>query len=111
MILVRDLIKQFRKRRNKSSDEETYLAVNHLNFYVQKKECFGLLGKWILRFILLSFVLVAGANGAGKTTTFRMLVNDMKPTSGEILIDGKNINEQVGSAIDRSKENIAYRLC
>jgi len=78
VILVRDLIKEFRKRQKKSSEEQMYLAVNHLNFYVQKRECFGLLG----------------ANGAGKTTTFRMLVNDLKPTLGEILIDGENINEQ-----------------
>ena len=30
-----------------------------------------------------------GANGAGKTTTFRMLVNDIKPSSGEIIINWK----------------------
>jgi ABC-type multidrug transport system ATPase subunit len=36
-----------------------------------------------------------GANGAGKTTTFRMLVNDIKPTLGKIIINGKNINEMV----------------
>lgn len=32
---------------------------------------------------------------AGKTTTLRMLLNDLKPMMGEILIDGKNINEQM----------------
>ena len=37
----------------------------------------------------------SGANGAGKTTTFRMLVSDIKATSGEIIIDGNNINETV----------------
>jgi len=40
------------------------------------------------------FILL-GANGAGKTTTFRMLINDIKPTSGKIVINGKNINEMV----------------
>jgi ABC-type multidrug transport system ATPase subunit len=38
---------------------------------------------------------VLGANGAGKTTTFRMLINDLKPTSGDIIINGKNINKMV----------------
>jgi ABC-type multidrug transport system ATPase subunit len=44
----------------------------------------------------LFFIIdVLGANGAGKTTTFRMLINDLKPTSGEIIIHGKNINMMV----------------
>ncbi|CAF1240137.1 unnamed protein product [Adineta steineri] len=71
VILVRDLIKQFKKRKS------IYTAVDHLNFHVHKRACFGLLG----------------ANGAGKTTTFRMLVNDIKPTSGNLIINGKNINQ------------------
>ena len=36
-----------------------------------------------------------GANGAGKTTTFRMLINDLKPTSGQIIINGKDIHKTV----------------
>ena len=32
-----------------------------------------------------------GPNGAGKTTTFRMIVGLIKPNSGRILIDGKNV--------------------
>ncbi|MEI5906851.1 ABC transporter ATP-binding protein [Bacillus spongiae] len=32
-----------------------------------------------------------GANGAGKTTLMRMLVTLIKPTSGRILLDGKDI--------------------
>ncbi|CAF1258424.1 unnamed protein product [Rotaria sp. Silwood1] len=77
VIVVEDLVKKFTKRKAKSSGKQNYLAVNHLNFHVQKRACFGLLG----------------ANGAGKTTTFRMLVNDIKSTSGKIIINGKNMNE------------------
>ncbi|CAF4304068.1 unnamed protein product [Rotaria sp. Silwood2] len=76
VIVVEDLVKQFKKRKSKSNEKQNYLAVNHLNFHVQKRACFGLL-----------------ANGAGKTTTFRVLVNDIKSTSGKIIINGKNINE------------------
>ncbi len=32
-----------------------------------------------------------GANGSGKTTLLRMIVDIIKPTSGEIFYDGKNI--------------------
>jgi ABC-2 type transport system ATP-binding protein len=39
--------------------------------------------------------IIIGANGAGKTTTFRMLINDLRPTSGEIIINGININKTV----------------
>lgn len=38
---------------------------------------------------------ISGANGAGKTTTFRMLINDIKPSAGQIIINGKDINEMV----------------
>ncbi|CAF1233873.1 unnamed protein product [Adineta ricciae] len=77
VILVRDLVKRFQKKRGKSNSKQDYFAVNHVNFHVKQRACFGLLG----------------ANGAGKTTTFRMLVNDIKPSSGKIIINGKNINE------------------
>lgn len=35
---------------------------------------------------------IVGRNGAGKSTTFRMILNILKPDSGEILYDGKRIN-------------------
>lgn len=34
-----------------------------------------------------------GANGAGKTTLMRMVCDIMKPTSGEVLYNGRNIHE------------------
>ncbi|AEV31252.1 ABC-type multidrug transport system, ATPase component [Owenweeksia hongkongensis DSM 17368] len=52
-------------------------AVSDLNLQVQKGEFYGLLG----------------ANGAGKTTTIAMLCGILKPNTGSILIDGKNIEE------------------
>ncbi|CAF1549864.1 unnamed protein product, partial [Didymodactylos carnosus] len=75
VIIVKDLIQQFKKRKSKSSYRSLYTAVDHLNFGVTNQSCFGLLG----------------TNGAGKTTTFRMLVGELLPTSGEILISNKNI--------------------
>ncbi|CAF0922953.1 unnamed protein product [Adineta ricciae] len=77
VIFVRDLVQRFKKRNNTTLSSRIYTAVDHLNFRVTKRSCFGLLG----------------ANGAGKTTTFRMLINDLKPTSGDIIINGKNINK------------------
>jgi len=51
------------------------LAVDHINFTVQRGEIFGFLGP----------------NGAGKSTTQRMLTTLLKPTEGRILIDGHDL--------------------
>ena len=51
-----------------------FTAVNDISFAVEKGEIFAFLGP----------------NGAGKTTTIKMLTTLLKPTSGEILLDGKN---------------------
>lgn len=65
-------------------------AVRGVSFTVQAGEFFGFLGP----------------NGAGKTTTINMLVNLVKRTSGEVMIDGlshehnaREIYERVGFAM------------
>ena len=55
---------------------KNYLAVNKVNFNIEKNKTVGLLGP----------------NGCGKTTTIGMILGLVLPTSGEILIDNKNIN-------------------
>lgn len=67
MIETIDLTKKF--------DDLT--AVDKLNIKIKKGEVFGFLGP----------------NGAGKTTSIRMMVGLLKPTSGNIWIDGKNIKD------------------
>jgi ABC-2 type transport system ATP-binding protein len=62
------------------------IAVDHINFEVEKGEIFGFLGP----------------NGAGKTTTLRMLTGVIKPNAGEADILGFNIqNEPL-----KAKQNI-----
>ena len=56
----------------------TKLAVSDLSFSVNKNEIFGLIGP----------------NGAGKTTTIRMIMDIIKPDSGEIKIFGEKISEK-----------------
>ena len=52
-------------------------AVKGISFNIQKNEILGLLGP----------------NGSGKTTTIGMMLGLLKPSNGEILIDGKKIEE------------------
>lgn len=44
------------------------------------------------------FVVLIGTSGSGKTTTMRMINRMIDSTSGEILIDGKNIKDE--NAVD-----------
>ena len=53
------------------------VAVNDLSFSVAPNEIFGLIGP----------------NGAGKTTTIRMMMDIIKPDSGEVTILGEKLTE------------------
>ena len=66
-IVVNDLSKEFNK----------ITAVNNINFIVEKNKTIGLLGP----------------NGCGKTTSIGMMLGLIKPSKGEILIDGIDINK------------------
>ncbi|MEY4038807.1 MAG: hypothetical protein RIR67_1119 [Bacteroidota bacterium] len=63
-------------------------AVNNISFEVAKGEIFGFLG----------------ANGAGKTTAMKMLIGISKPSSGEAIVAGYNIDNQS----EMVKKNIGY---
>tara|TARA_A100001011_G_C14080933_1_gene744458 strand:- start:19 stop:753 length:735 start_codon:yes stop_codon:yes gene_type:complete len=54
-----------------------FTAVNNVNFSIDEGQTLGVLGP----------------NGCGKTTTIGMLLGLIKPSSGRILIDGKNFED------------------
>ena len=60
---------------NLSKSYKTKKAVNNVSFKIDENEIVGLLGP----------------NGCGKTTTIGMILGLLKPTSGQVLINGKNI--------------------
>lgn len=39
------------------------------------------------------FVSIVGQSGAGKTTLLRLLLKEEEPTSGDIIVDGQNLDE------------------
>ena len=57
--------------------EDGVVAVDGINLYVRKGE----------------FITFLGPSGCGKTTTLRMIAGFDKPTSGKILLNGKDISD------------------
>ena len=66
----------FIKIKNLSKFYKNYLAVHKISFEIEKNQTVGLLGP----------------NGCGKTTTIGMMLGLVSPSSGEILIENKNLN-------------------
>ena len=60
---------------NLSKKYKSKNAVTNINFRISENEIVGLLGP----------------NGGGKTTTIGMILGLLKPTNGQVLINGKNI--------------------
>ena len=68
--------------RNLSKKFNDVYAVNNINFEIKSNKTVGLLGP----------------NGCGKTTSIGMMLGLIKPTSGQVIIQNKNID-----TIDRNK--------
>lgn len=82
MVTVSDLRKVFTLTRKQKAVmktlEATKVAVDGVSFSAEPGHIFGLLGP----------------NGAGKTTALRCLATLLKPTGGQILVDGYDVTSQ-----------------
>ena len=67
-------------------------AINNVNISIEKGE----------------FVGIIGHTGSGKSTLVQHLNGLLTPSSGEVLLDGKNINE---SKITRRQARFKVGLC
>ena len=74
-IEINNLSKQYRKT----------LAVKNINFKINKGAIIGLLGP----------------NGCGKSTTIGMMLGLIKPTSGTVVINGQNIENNRTSLLEK----------
>lgn len=92
-------ISNLRKQYDRRGDEKI-VAVNDLNLRIEPGQVFGFLG----------------ANGAGKTTTIKMICGLVKPTSGEIRLNGYHVAKQRGNAMRQigavleGTRNVYWRL-
>ena len=62
---------------NLSKSYKSKKAVSNINFKINENEIVGLLGP----------------NGCGKTTTIGMILGLLKPTNGQVLINGMDIEK------------------
>ena len=65
-------------------------ALVDINLHVQKGE----------------FIFIAGPSGAGKTTLLRLIFRDEIPTSGQILVNGRNVVKLPKRAIPHLRRSI-----
>ncbi|EAG3841218.1 ABC transporter ATP-binding protein [Listeria monocytogenes] len=99
---------------------ELALQVTNLHKKIRKREIIKGISFEVMPGEVFGFL---GPNGAGKTTTIRMIVGLIKPTSGTILIGGKDIRKNfteamrgLGSIVENpefytfltGQENLAY---
>ena len=78
MIEVQDLVKRY----------GGYLAVDHLSFSAEKGKIYGFLGP----------------NGAGKSTTMNIMTGCLAPTSGTVIVDGMDLQQEP----EKVKQHIGY---
>ena len=70
---------------NLSKQFKNTLAVKNISFKIHKGEIIGLLGP----------------NGSGKSTTMGMLLGLIKPTSGNVMINGQNIENNRTNILEK----------
>ena len=70
---------------NLNKKYKNIFAVKNINFKINKGKTIGLLGP----------------NGCGKSTTIGMILGLIKPTSGNVLIDGKDIEKNRTSLLEK----------
>lgn len=72
------------------TNEGEILALEHINFTVSQQE----------------FVAIVGPSGCGKTTILSLIAGILKPSSGKILLDGKEIDncqKEIGYMFQRDQ--------
>ena len=52
------------------------------------------------------FVFLVGASGSGKSTALRLVLRELRPTSGRVYVAGKEINRMAGWKVPRLRRQI-----
>lgn len=85
MIELNQVVKRYHTK------NKDVLAVDHVDLNIESGSIFG----------------VIGFSGAGKSTLIRMFNNLEEPTSGDIIIDGDNINKLSKSDLRKKRQKVS----
>lgn len=66
------------------------VALNEIDFSIQPGE----------------FVFIVGPSGAGKSTILKLILKQIRPTTGQILLNGQDISKSKGSYLETIRKNI-----
>lgn len=88
ILVVKNLTKEYKPEVQlpwAKKKRKPFIAVDNISFTLHEGEILGLLGP----------------NGAGKTTTIQMLLSTLTPTSGNILMFGKELREHRSEILEK----------
>lgn len=54
------------------------------------------------------FVFISGPSGSGKTTLLRLILREVLPTKGEIILDGQDITKLPRSKVPKLRQNMGF---
>jgi len=72
--------------------DREYIALNDITLHLPKGD----------------FAFVTGASGAGKSTLLRLLIREETPTSGQIIVNGRNFATIQDHQIPILRRNIGF---
>src|SRR5947207_8303534 len=90
LVEVSRLVKQFTRGAGLFHSGTTVHAVNDVSFTIEEGETFGLVGE----------------SGSGKTTTGRCMLSLIEPTSGEVLVGGRNVLQLTDEEMRLARRNV-----
>lgn len=86
------------------------LELKHISYQVELEQTDRGQTKEILHDISFTiderFVAITGPNGGGKSTLAKIIAGIIRPTSGQILLDGRDITDQ--TITERAKDGISF---
>src|SRR5215471_5763625 len=90
LLEVRHLVKEFSRRRGLFGKGPAVRAVDDVSFSIERGETFGLVGE----------------SGSGKTTTARCILRLIEPTSGEVIVDGRDVVKFSAAEMRRARRDM-----
>ena len=81
-----------KKISNSNDLKKIEITLNNVSFNFKDKKIFNNLN---IKILPNSFISIFGESGAGKSTLLNIILGLFKPSSGEVLVNEKNINQDI----------------